>query len=164
MPCFGVVCLLQSGEGPLGNLRRESVTFWLFVVVSSHHIFNMSLHLGHRPRPNVGLPIQATLWYFSFWCKPKTNSQSSNTEYLTIITQYMTSDIHLTDTTHCPEMVFTTHNSTPHERKIGKENMTPKGTRNTTQNILSNIQPLQYKSMHCLFNCYTRQPFPLSLF
>ena len=47
----------------------------------------------------------------------------------------MTCDIHLTDTAHCPERVFTTHNSTPHERKIGTENMTTKGTRNSTLNI-----------------------------
>jgi len=47
----------------------------------------------------------------------------------------MTCDIHLTDTTHCPERVFTTHNSTPHERKIDTENMTAKGTRNSKLNI-----------------------------
>jgi len=47
----------------------------------------------------------------------------------------MICDIHLTDTTHCPERVFTTHNSTPHERKIGTENTTAKGTRNSTLNI-----------------------------
>ena len=56
----------------------------------------------------------------------------------------MTCDIHLTDTTHCPERVFNTHNSTPHERKIGTENMTAEGTRNSTLNILFNIQPLRY--------------------
>ena len=57
----------------------------------------------------------------------------------------MTCDIHLTDKTHCPERVFTTHNSTPHERKICTENMTAKITRNSTQNILVKIQPLRYK-------------------
>ena len=56
----------------------------------------------------------------------------------------MTSDIHLTGTTHCPERVFTTHNSTPHERKIGTQNMTAKGIRNATQNILINIGPFRY--------------------
>ena len=56
----------------------------------------------------------------------------------------MTCDIHLTDTTHCPERVLTTHNSTPHERKIDTENMTAKGTRNSTLNILVNIQPPRY--------------------
>ena len=54
----------------------------------------------------------------------------------------MTCDINLTDTTHCPERVFITHNSTPHERKIGTENMTAKGTRNSTLNTLDSIQPL----------------------
>ena len=58
----------------------------------------------------------------------------------------MTCDIHLTDTTHCRERVFTTHNSTPHERKIGTENMPAKGTRNSTLNIIVNIQPLRYKT------------------
>jgi len=58
----------------------------------------------------------------------------------------MTCDIHFTDTTHCPERVFTTHNSTPHGRKIGKENMTAKGTRNSELNILVNIQILRYTS------------------
>jgi len=38
----------------------------------------------------------------------------------------MTCDIHFTNTTHSPERVFTTHNSTPHEREIGIENMTAK--------------------------------------
>ena len=57
----------------------------------------------------------------------------------------MTCDIHLTDTTHCPERVFTTHNNTPHERKIDTENMTAEGARNSTLNILLNIQPLRYK-------------------
>jgi len=57
----------------------------------------------------------------------------------------MTCDIHLTDTTHCPERVFTTHN-TPHERKIDTENMTAKGTRTSTLNILDNIRPLRYSS------------------
>ena len=71
--------------------------------------------------------------------------RSLNTEYLIIITQYMTCDIHLTDTTHCPERVFTTHNSTPHERKVDTEDMTAKGTRNSTLNILVTIQPLRYK-------------------
>jgi len=47
----------------------------------------------------------------------------------------MACDIHLIDTTHCPERVFTTHNSTPHERKIDTENMTAKGTRNSKLNI-----------------------------
>ena len=42
----------------------------------------------------------------------------------------MTSDIHLTDTTHCPERVFTTHNKMQQERKIGTQNMTAKGKRN----------------------------------
>ena len=78
---------------------------------------------------------------------PKTNFESLNTEYLIIITQYMTSDIHLTGTTHCPERVFTTHNSTPHERKFGKQNMTAKGTRNTTDNILVDIETLRYSSL-----------------
>ena len=55
----------------------------------------------------------------------------------------MTCDIHFTDTTHCPERVFTIPNSTPHERKIGTENMTAKGTRNSTLNILVNMQPLR---------------------
>ena len=72
------------------------------------------------------------------------NSYSYWIQTSLIITQYMTCDIHLTDTTHCPERVFTTHNSTPHERKIGPENMKPKGTRNSTLNILVNIQPLRY--------------------
>ena len=49
----------------------------------------------------------------------------------------------MTDTTHCPERVFSTHNSTPHERKIDTENLTAKGTRNSTINILVNIQPLR---------------------
>ena len=57
----------------------------------------------------------------------------------------MTCDIHLTDTTYCPERVLNTHNSTPHERKIETENMTAKGTRTSTLNILDNIQPLRYK-------------------
>ena len=48
------------------------------------------------------------------------------------------------NTTHCPEKLFTTHNSTAHERKIGTENMIAKGTRNSTQNILVNMQPLRY--------------------
>ena len=52
-------------------------------------------------------------------------------------------DIHFTDTTHCPERVFATHNSTPIERKIGTENMTAKGTRNSTLNLLVNTQPLR---------------------
>ena len=56
----------------------------------------------------------------------------------------MTCDIHLTDPTHFPERVLTTHNSTPHERKIGTDNMTAKGTRNSTLNILVNIKPLRY--------------------
>ena len=56
----------------------------------------------------------------------------------------MTCDIHLTDTTHCPERVFTAHNSTPHERKVDTENMTAKGTRTSTLNILGNIRPLRY--------------------
>ena len=34
----------------------------------------------------------------------------------------------LTGTAHCPERVFTTHNRTPHERKIGTRYMTAKGT------------------------------------
>jgi len=38
----------------------------------------------------------------------------------------MICDTHFTDS---PERVFTTHNSTPHERKIDT-NMTAKGTRN----------------------------------
>ena len=58
----------------------------------------------------------------------------------------MNCDIHLTDTTHCPERVFTTHNSTPHERKIDTENMTAKGTHNSTLNMLVNIQPLRFTS------------------
>ena len=58
----------------------------------------------------------------------------------------MNCDIHLTDTTHCPERMFTTHNSIPHERKIGTENMTAKGTRNSTLNMLVNIQPLRFTS------------------
>ena len=56
----------------------------------------------------------------------------------------MTCDIHLTDTKRCSERVFTTHNSTLHERKIDTENMTAKGTRNLTLNMLVNIQPLRY--------------------
>ena len=56
----------------------------------------------------------------------------------------MASDIHLTDVTHCPERVFTTHNNSSNERRIGAENMTAKGTCNTTQNMLINIQPLRY--------------------
>ena len=56
----------------------------------------------------------------------------------------MTCDIHLTDTTHCPERLFATHNSTPYERKIDTESMTAKGTRNSTLNILVNIQLLRY--------------------
>ena len=56
----------------------------------------------------------------------------------------MTCDIHLTDTTHCPERVVTTHNSTPHDRKVDTENMTAKGTRTSTLNILDNIRPLRY--------------------
>ena len=62
-----------------------------------------------------------------------------------IVTQHMTYDIHLTDTTHCPERVLTTHNTTPHERKICTDNMTTKGTRNSTQNVLDNIKPLRYR-------------------
>ena len=62
----------------------------------------------------------------------------------------MTCDIHLTHTTHCPEWVFTIYNSTPHERKIGKENITAKGTRNSTLNILVNIEPLRYISVEIL--------------
>ena len=53
----------------------------------------------------------------------------------------MTCDIHLTDTTHCTERVFTTHNSTPHERKIDTENMRATGTHNLTLNILVTIHP-----------------------
>ena len=60
----------------------------------------------------------------------------------------MTCDIYLTDKTHCPEKVFTTNNSTPHKRKIGTENMTVKGTRNSIQNILDNIQLLRYICNH----------------
>ena len=56
----------------------------------------------------------------------------------------MISDVHLTGTTHCPERVFTTHNSTPHERKISTQNMTVKGTRNMTDNILVDIETLRY--------------------
>ena len=56
----------------------------------------------------------------------------------------MTCDILLTDTTHCPERVFTTDNSTPHKRKMGTDNVTAKGTRNSTLHILANIQPLRY--------------------
>ena len=59
----------------------------------------------------------------------------------------MTCDIHLTDTTHCPERVFTTHNSTPHKRKIDIDNVTAKGTRTSTLNILENIRPLRYKQV-----------------
>ena len=59
----------------------------------------------------------------------------------------MICDIHLTDTTHCPERVFTTRNSIPHERKIGTESMAAKGTHKSTQNILDNIQPLRYKCL-----------------
>ena len=72
---------------------------------------------------------------------PKTNSKSLNTEYSIIITQYMTSDKHLTDTTHCRKGCLL-HNSTPHERTIGTQNMTAKGIRNTTDNILVHIQTL----------------------
>ena len=56
----------------------------------------------------------------------------------------MISDIHLTGTTHCPGRVFTTHNSTPHERKISTQNMTAKGTRNMIDNILVDIETLRY--------------------
>ena len=77
---------------------------------------------------------------------PKTNSESLNREYSIIITQYMTSDIHLTGTTHCRKGCLL-HNNTLHERKIGKQNMTAKGTRNTTDNILVHIQTLRYTLM-----------------
>ena len=56
----------------------------------------------------------------------------------------MISDVHLTGTTHCPERVFTTHNSTPHERKLSTQNMTAKGTRNMIDNILVDIETLRY--------------------
>ena len=56
----------------------------------------------------------------------------------------MISGIHLTGTTHCPERAFTTHNSTPHERKISTQNMTAKGTRNMIDNILVDIETLRY--------------------
>ena len=68
---------------------------------------------------------------------PKTNCQSLNREYSIIITQYMTSDIHLTGTTHCRKGCLL-HNSTPHERKISTQNMTAKGTSNTTDNQYTN--------------------------
>ena len=62
----------------------------------------------------------------------------------------MISDIHLTGTTHCPERVFTTHNSTPHERKISTQNMTAKGTCNMIDNILVDIETLRYTTLHML--------------
>ena len=55
----------------------------------------------------------------------------------------MTGDIHLTGTTHCWKGCLL-HNSTPHERKICTQNMTAKGARNTTDNILVHIQTLRY--------------------
>ena len=64
------------------------------------------------------------------------------------LTQYMTCDIRLTDTTHCPERVFTTHNSTSHGRTNGIENMRAKGTRNSTLNVIVNMQPLRYTLDH----------------
>ena len=67
----------------------------------------------------------------------------------------MTSDMHLTDTSHCLERVFTTPNSTPNERKISTENMTAKGTRNSTLNMLVNIQPICY-------TCLTKSKHPFS--
>ena len=79
---------------------------------------------------------------------PKTNSKSLDAEYLVIITQYTTCEIHLTDTTHCRKGCLL-HSTIPHERKIGTQDMTAKGTRNTTENILVHIQTLRYILKEC---------------
>ena len=55
-------------------------------------------------------------------------------------TEDLTTD---SDSTHCRKGCLL-HNSTPHERKIGTQNMTAKGTRNATDNILVPIQTLRY--------------------
>ena len=65
----------------------------------------------------------------------------------------MISDVHLTGTTHCPERVFTTHNSTPHERKISTQNLTAKGTRNMIDNILGDIETLRYMLIPACATC-----------
>ena len=104
---------------------------------------------------------------------PKTNSKSLATEYSIIITQYMTSDIHLTGTTHCRKGCFL-HNSTPNGRKVGTQNMTAKGTwittdnvlvhiqtRNTTDDTLVHIQTLRYISLNNLVVKVVYVPLPL---
>ena len=120
----------MSSFGKIKDL--PSVTFRGTWVMVTHLYLETTLRLGPRLRPNVDGQYKRLFDVIHFDAKPKTNSKSINTDYV-IITQYMTSGIHLKDTTHCPKRLFTTHNYTLHERKIDKENMTAKGTRNTIQ-------------------------------
>ena len=60
----------------------------------------------------------------------------------------MTSDIQLNGASNCRKGCLL-HNRTPHERKIGTQNITAKGTRNTTDNTLVHIEVLRYTYTQC---------------